>query len=179
MLGDKIRKIRKAENLTVAGLAEKAGVSGSYISQLERGLVDPSVSLLRKIACCLNVSVRAFFDDEGEAPIVTRLAEREKVCTGDGSISFSWISPEADGLKMEMVEVEFAAGLKRNVHGQPRCVCLFITEGSLHISYADMDSELLKGDSIFIPSDTEFQLANNSVAVAKGILCTAKGADCE
>ena len=104
--------------------------------------------------------------------------EREQACSGDGSISFSWISPEADDLKMEMVEVEFAAGLKIKAPRHPRCVCLLVTEGSLNICYQDTDSELFNGDSIFIPSDTEFELTNDNAAVAKGIICVAKGVGC-
>lgn len=175
MLGDKIRGIRKSENLTVAALAEKVGVSESYISQLERGLADPSVSLLGRLAAALHVSVSAFFDDEGEEPIVTRLADREETAAEGGEVAFSWISPAAEGLRMEMAEVRFEAGAAVTAPANPHYTCLFLTGGSLSICYQDTDVKLESGDSIFIPAGTEYKVMNSGSEGALGILCTAKG----
>ncbi len=69
MVGLKIRKIRKQEQMTIAKLAKLTGVSESYISQLEREILDPSVSLLRKIANVLHVPVTSFFDEEVESKL--------------------------------------------------------------------------------------------------------------
>ncbi|MBE6970224.1 MAG: helix-turn-helix transcriptional regulator [Ruminococcaceae bacterium] len=175
MLGDKIREIRKSESLTVTALAERVGVSESYISQLERGLADPSVSLLRRLAFTLQVSVSAFFDEEGAEPIVTRLAEREESADGGGNVSFSWISPAADGLRMEMAEVRFVPGAEVTAPENPHYTCLFLTEGSLRIRYQDTDVTLQSGDSIFIPAQTEYRVMNREDSVAVGIVCVAKG----
>ena len=179
MLGDKIREIRKSENLTVAAFAEKVGVSESYISQLERGIADPSVSLLRRLAFALNVSVSAFFDDEGDEPIVTRLESREETASEDGGVSFSWISPAADGLRMEMAEVRFGAGATVTAPANPHYTCLFLTEGSLHLCYQDTDVTLQSGDSIFIPAHTGYEVTNPGTDGALGILCVAKGGNGE
>ncbi|MBE6969973.1 MAG: helix-turn-helix transcriptional regulator [Ruminococcaceae bacterium] len=175
MLGDKIREIRKSEGLTAAALAEKTGVSESYISQLERGLADPSVSLLRRLAFALQVSVSAFFDEEGTEPIVTRLSQREVSADGEGKVSFSWISPAAEGLRMEMAEVRFPPESKVTAPANPHYTCLFLTEGSLNICYQDTDVTLQSGDSIFIPGQTEYRVQNPEKSAAAGIVCVAKG----
>lgn len=176
MLGDKIRKIRKSEALTVSALAEKVGVSESYISQLERGLVDPSVSLLRRLAFALNVSVASFFDDDGNEPIITRLEERELETAGDGSVSFSWISPEAEDLRLEMAEVTIQPDASLKAPMNRHYVCLFLTEGALDIRYGDTAASLQQGDTIFIPSNTAYVLTSGPNG-AKGILCTSKGGE--
>lgn len=176
MLGDKIRKIRKSEGLTISALAERVGVSESYISQLERGLMDPSVSLLRKLANALEVSVAAFFDDDGSPPIITRLEERETTTSGQGTISFSWISPDAENLRMEIAEFSVVPDAVVQAPVNKHHVCLFLTEGELNICYGDTDASLQEGDSILVPSDTEYQLATGQNG-AKGILCVAKGGE--
>ena len=176
MLGDKIRKIRKSENLTVSVLAEKAGVSESYISQLERGLVDPSVSLLRKLAFCLNVSVASFFDEDGSEPIITRVEDRELETAGDGSVSFSWISPDADDLRLEMAEVSVQPDSCLNAPVNRHYVCLFLTEGTLDIRYGDTSAVLQAGDTIFIPANTVYTLVTGARG-AKCILCVSKGGE--
>ncbi len=53
--GSKIRKLRKERNYTLAGLAQKANLSASYLSELERGHKEPSVKTIAKLATALNV----------------------------------------------------------------------------------------------------------------------------
>ena len=54
MIPQKIRTLRQAKGLTLKELADKTQTTAGYISQLERGLVDPSLSTLRKIAAVLD-----------------------------------------------------------------------------------------------------------------------------
>ena len=58
----KIREYRKQQNLTMKELAREAGMSISYISQVERGEIDPSLSSLRKIASVLQVPLYLLLD---------------------------------------------------------------------------------------------------------------------
>jgi transcriptional regulator with XRE-family HTH domain len=76
-LGDYLREQRQAARLSLRQLAEVAGVSNPYLSQIERGLKKPSAETLRQLAKGLEVSaeslfVRAGILDErptGEAPV--------------------------------------------------------------------------------------------------------------
>jgi transcriptional regulator with XRE-family HTH domain len=55
-LGAYIRDRRKSANLTLRQLAERTRLSNPYLSQIERGLHEPSVRVLKSIATALNVS---------------------------------------------------------------------------------------------------------------------------
>lgn len=175
MPGEKIRKMRKAAGWTLRALAEKTGVSESYISQLERGLVDPSVSLLRKIAAALEVPVASFFDEDGEPPLITRREDRRQARTRDGALSFSWISPQGEGLHLEMVEVHLQPGAQLQGPAGEHYVNLLLTAGSLRMEYQDTVADLQSGDSVFIPSHTGYTLRCTGQAGAAGILCTSHG----
>ena len=59
----KIRNYRKERNLTIKELAAMTGMSISYISQVERGELDPSLSSLRKIASVLQLPIYLLLDD--------------------------------------------------------------------------------------------------------------------
>jgi transcriptional regulator with XRE-family HTH domain len=76
-LGSFIRSQRKLADLSLRELAEMTEVSNPYLSQLERGLHQPSVRVLKSIANALNVSAETLLvqagllegeGQEGEAP---------------------------------------------------------------------------------------------------------------
>ncbi len=54
-LGDKVRYAREQMGLTTQILAEKAGVSQPYISEIENGNKNPSAKTIMKLAAALNV----------------------------------------------------------------------------------------------------------------------------
>ena len=64
-LGDFIRSQRKLANLSLRDLAERTNVSNPYLSQLERGLHEPSVRVLKSIAQALNVSAETLLAQAG------------------------------------------------------------------------------------------------------------------
>ena len=64
-LGDLIRKQRQQAELTLRDLAERANVSNPYLSQLERGLHEPSVRVLKAIAGALNLSAESLLVQAG------------------------------------------------------------------------------------------------------------------
>ena len=61
--GSIIRRMRKVQRMTIGELAERAELSISFISQLERGLTNPSISSLRRIALVLNLPLSSFFEE--------------------------------------------------------------------------------------------------------------------
>lgn len=71
-LGRFIRAQRKLANLSLRDLAERTHVSNPYLSQIERGLHEPSVRVLKAVAAALNVSAETLLaragllDDEDE-----------------------------------------------------------------------------------------------------------------
>jgi transcriptional regulator with XRE-family HTH domain len=73
-LGEYLREQRGAAQLSLRQLAEQAGVSNPYLSQVERGLRKPSAEVLNKIASALQISsehlyVRAGLLDEDSAAL--------------------------------------------------------------------------------------------------------------
>ncbi len=60
-IGSFIRAQREAAQVSVRQLAEKAGVSNPYLSQIERGLRKPSADVLSQIAKALRVSAEVLY----------------------------------------------------------------------------------------------------------------------
>ena len=64
-IGSFIKAQREAAQVSVRQLAEKAGVSNPYLSQIERGLRKPSADVLKQLAKALRVSAEVLYVQAG------------------------------------------------------------------------------------------------------------------
>jgi transcriptional regulator with XRE-family HTH domain len=60
-LGDYLREQRVSERLSLRQLADQAGVSNPYLSQIERGLRRPSAEVLQQLAKALRISAEQLY----------------------------------------------------------------------------------------------------------------------
>jgi transcriptional regulator with XRE-family HTH domain len=75
-LGAFIRSKRKLANLSLRQLAERTKISNPYLSQIERGLHQPSVRVIRLISDALNVSTETLLAQAGLLHRDTSSAEK-------------------------------------------------------------------------------------------------------
>ena len=79
-LGDHLRSIRKERKLTLKDLSQLADLSVPYLSDIERGVVNPSVETVQKIARAYNITIKDLFsgvEDPGELTQATYPKEFE------------------------------------------------------------------------------------------------------
>ncbi len=95
-LGEFIRELRNNARISLRQLAEQAGVSNPYLSQIERGLRKPSAEVLQQIANALRVSTPLMYLRAG------LLAERE----GQGVLAAIAADPDlTDRHKKTLIEI--------------------------------------------------------------------------
>ena len=79
-IGHFIRDLRSTARISLRQLAEQAGVSNPYLSQIERGLRKPSAEVLQQLASALRVSTPAMYlragllDSEGQQGVLAAIA---------------------------------------------------------------------------------------------------------
>ena len=79
-IGGVIRDLRQTAKLSLRQLADRAGVSNPYLSQIERGLRKPSAEVLQQLASALRVSTPAMYlragllDSEGQLGVLAAVA---------------------------------------------------------------------------------------------------------
>ena len=88
-LGEYIRRQRELSELSLRQFAGLVGISNPYLSQIERGLREPSERVLEGIAKTLQISVEALreqaglrVDDEEETPAVVEAIRNDPHLTG-------------------------------------------------------------------------------------------------
>ena len=81
-LGAFIREQRKRANLSLRQLAELTSLSNPYLSQVERGLHQPSVRVLKAISGALNVSAETLM---AQAGLIDAIAATDPAAQADGT----------------------------------------------------------------------------------------------
>jgi transcriptional regulator with XRE-family HTH domain len=101
-IGAQIRELRKVRGFTLQTVADGAGISVGYLSQIERNQANLPLSVLNKISDVLDVQINWFFQPEGnsspgERDVVVRKSNRRRLTlTGQGIIE-ELLSPNLKG----------------------------------------------------------------------------------
>ncbi len=112
-IGADIRALRKARAMTLNEMAEHLDRSVGFASQLERGLSEPSIADLRRLAALFDVPISLFFGrpaaDPRERGYVVRAGARRRLGGSEGELVEELLSPDLGG-GFEIVRSEFAPG---------------------------------------------------------------------
>lgn len=115
-LGDYLREQRLGAQLTLRQLADQAGVSNPYLSQIERGLRKPSAEVLQQIAKALRISAEQLYvragivglDESGSVELAIladpSLTERQKQSLLDVYSSFLAMNASEESAEPTAIE---------------------------------------------------------------------------
>ena len=79
-IGERIRKIRKQEGLSLEGLALRCDMNPAYVGHIERGMRNPTLATLERICKGLGIRVEDLFKDV-DAPIDVESAAIRRLST--------------------------------------------------------------------------------------------------
>src|SRR4051794_34606748 len=101
-LGERLRELRRSRGLKLRDLAAAAEVSTGLLSQLERGVGNPSYLTLGKLAATLNVPPGSFFEANANGdPFLVRRAQRKRLTPASRNVTFDLVTPDLRG-KLEV-----------------------------------------------------------------------------
>lgn len=164
VLGERIRGLRKRRKMTLAQLAEAAGLSTGYISQIERNLAYPSIPALVKIARSLGVTVQWFFAGETMVPpeehgYVVRRANRLKIQYEEGIID-ELVTPKMS-LQVEMIYTRLPPGAdSAESYAHSGDAVGLVVSGELEIWISERHFHLHEGDSFSYASGEPHRYRN-------------------
>lgn len=166
-LGMRLRSIRKSKGHSMREIAAHAGVSESFLSQVERGIASPSVASLRRICMALGESMGALFDDV-MAPAahdqrLVRVGDRRRIYRPDGSSDYLITPQLASQLEVHynIISPHRSSGPEPYTHlGEEECV--YVLQGSLTLTWDGTVYELSAGDAMLIDPKIGHRFANDS-----------------
>lgn len=114
-VGTELRALRRSRGVTLAALSAELERSVGWLSQVERGLSEPSIDDLRRLARHFDVPLGFFFrnDDapDGERGYVVRAAHRRSLGNPVAGLTEELLSPDIGGA-FETLRSTFAPGAK-------------------------------------------------------------------
>lgn len=176
-VGERIRTVRNERRLSLRALAERSGLSASFLSQVERGLSSISLTSLREVAEALSEPIVTFVSTEVTQPqktrsngpilTITRAGDGAPSEMHPGARSYELLSSRTAGLVLEPLIAHFAPGGSREeqvAHEGEEFA--FVLKGELTYLIDDVEHVLRPGDSIHLVSDIPHSVFNNGSEVA-------------
>ena len=162
-VGERLRAIRRLRRATLKTVAERAELSESFLSQVERGRANASVGSLKRIAVALGVNVADLFEPNGaiQRPRVLRREARPNLAFGELGRKFMLTPRPLEHLQVIVGELDAggSTGDESYTHGDSEEL-LVILEGVVSLQLGSELFELSTGDSIDYRSSTPHRLVN-------------------
>jgi len=177
-LGQRIKQLRQNKELTLRELGEKAKLSVSYLSLVERGLTSISLSSLQNIALALGVNTTTIFREmqSTDSRVIRSYNNPTFRLNGDFEIWQSLagrITPELRD--MEPVLITLLPGIEREdvvPYSHTGEEFGYVLEGMLTVMVEDKTYDLNPGDSLHLPSQIPHNWANFSNKLVKILMVT-------
>jgi transcriptional regulator with XRE-family HTH domain len=175
MIGEKIRSIRKNKNLTIVELSEKINVTSGYISQIERDLISPSLSVLKRLSQALDVPLSVLFLDKSDTDVVTiPQNERTKVKLNNINVELEFITPllkNGDKAGCEAFLFRLNPKTWASNHGiiHDSKECIYVLRGEIECHVGDKIYTISKGDSIIVPENNNHMIYNRNEDVSEAL----------
>lgn len=180
-LAARVRTLRAGRGLTLDGLAERAGVSRSMISLVERGESSPTAAVLDRLAAGLGVTLASLFAEaeRADAPPLVRRADQATWRDPETGYVRRNLSPPGVPSPIELVEVELPAGA-RVAYDLARTTSLvgvsqqvWLLAGELELTVGGTTHRLSVGDCLAMRLDGPTAFRNPADAPARYLVALA------
>jgi len=168
-VGDRLRALRRSRRATLRTVAERSGLSESFLSQVERGRSSASIESLRRVADALGVSMADLFEPGGlPGPRVLRRDERPALSFGVLGKKLLLTPRPLHHLEVFAGELEVggSTGTEPYAHGDSEELFVVLS-GTVQLELGGELFELEPGDSIDYRSSTPHRISNTGQDLAE------------
>lgn len=162
IIGANVKAIRERKKLTLDVAAQLSGVSRSMLAQIEKGDVNPTISVLWKIANGFKVSFTSLMDRHEAAPLLIRAQDVKPLVEDEGRYLNYPAFPFQDGTLFETYRICIEPGgfltAQPHMAGTEEYVTAFA--GKVEICAGNESFELDEGDSLCFRADVEHSYRN-------------------
>jgi len=168
-VGERLRGLRRSRRATLRTVAERSGLSESFLSQVERGRSSASIESLRRVADALGVSMADLFEPGGlPGPRVLRRDERPALSFGVLGKKLLLTPRPLHHLEVFAGELEVggSTGTEPYAHGDSEELFVVLS-GTVQLELGGELFDLEPGDSIDYRSSTPHRISNTGQDLAE------------
>lgn len=150
-IGAHIKSRRTELNLSLRDLSASTGLSATFLSNLERGIANPTLDSLRKVSNALGTSLLFMATNVAESSPVVRKHERRRLNLSNGHIRYEILTPTLNR-KMVLFQGRVTAEDGNIVVAplaEPTEECLVLLTGKINVVISGQMYHLEAGDSIY------------------------------
>ena len=165
-IGQLIRRYRKTQKLTLKTVAEKSGVSESFLSQVENNVNSPSVDTLHKICGSIGISTGDLLNqaENQESLIMVRKPEWSDIEIPSKGFATRRFFPPKDRAVIDSAILALAPGTsipaRKNTKNNSQEV-LCVLKGSLELMHGERTERMKAGDSVHFWAEPKNQRITN------------------
>ena len=161
--GEKLREVRERKKMTMRDVAEKAGVTESLISQIERNKVSPAIDTLFSISEILEIDLEYLFSDFKKSKAVQLIHKEDRGIHLSKGVTYEQLSVTNDkehGLEAYYLVIEPGKEKGDAEYGHVGMEMGIIIQGKGELSYGKETYKLVAGDSLSFASDIPHIIKN-------------------
>lgn len=164
MIGPRLRELRTSRNLSLRDLGSATGLSATLLSQIERGVTEPSLKSLRLLADYFGQSIATLFHEPAvEAAKVTRPGERALI-VAEGEIRYERVTYGNGRLEVLLGSLEPQESSGDSPRSHDAVECAYVMAGQLTVEVEDEVFRLSPGEAITINSLRPHRYVNHGDA---------------
>jgi len=177
-IGQKIKSLRGERQLTLDQLAKESGVSKSMLSQIERGLTNPTLATIWSLTQSLGIEIAELLSggEDNEAPAlyfsVTKNHETPEIQSADGLCNLRILGPVDKVSETEWYDLTLQPGgiLESDGHGKGTVEHITVLEGSLEVRHSQASQEIIAGDTARYQADVPHYIENKGKTSAHALM---------
>lgn len=162
-VGEKILEYRKSKKLNIKDLAKLTGVTPSLLSQIERGLANPSLNTLKSLAKALDAPLFSFFTTSvSTKELVVKADKRKKMILPQReNILYELLSPDLSGsIELAIMKITPSSDSSEELLEHDGEEVAFVLEGKVNLFLDNTVVSLDSGDSVRIPRGMKHKWEN-------------------
>ncbi len=172
--GEKLRTVRERKGYTLKVVAQRAGVSESLVSQIERNRVSPAIDTLLSLAEVLDINLEFLFDEYRKKHPVEIIHDDERRSVEEEGVSYEEIvhpNSEDGNHTMEsyLITIPAHGQTHRGSYGHIGRETGYIMSGTGELHYEEEVHPVKEGDGISFSAGAPHVLVNTGSKELKAI----------
>jgi transcriptional regulator with XRE-family HTH domain len=170
MIGERVRRIRQQKGLTLRAVEQRARVSATHVSEIERGKTSPTVGVIGRIAAALGVGPAELFDLPPASTAFLQAPPQRRCFTRPGSLAqvegltFPHGPSELSG---HLLTLDPGGGFSDAAHdGEELC---FVLEGALEVRLDGVPHIVRQHEALHFRPRKTHEIRNPTRTVARAI----------